>query len=180
MQVWAISAGQADLCARAQDALAAGVHRVLIREIVAPPGLESLVAAWPENVVLHARMHRAQELAGPAGLHLAAQMQAPIGVWGRSCHTPEEVREAQADGAAWTFLSPIFRPISKPLDGRPPLGPSALVGLQTIALGGVTVGNAQGCVQHGAVGVATLSGILFATDVASAAADWLAATAYHS
>jgi thiamine-phosphate pyrophosphorylase len=108
---------------------------------------------------------------GAAGLHLPADSPPPgafrpicppgflIGV---SCHTVEEVAQAQAEGADYALFSPVFRPLSKD-DPRPPHGPEGLrracsaVRIPVVALGGVTADNARLCVQAGAAGIAGIT-----------------------
>ncbi len=182
--IWAISAEQPDLLARARVALEAGLDRLLIREAVLPDltALEALIGDFPGRVVLHARgwdPQRARDLG--AGLHLPSDA-GPAGVagpWGRSCHSPAEVRAAFAAGANWAFLSPIFRPISKPGDERQPLGLEALEGMGAVALGGITAENAGSCLAHGAVGVATMSHILSDPDPAAGVTRWRARLATY-
>lgn len=88
---------------------------------------------------------------------------APPGfLFGVSCHSMEDAREAQAGAADFVVAAPVFDPLSK-MAYRPPLG---LQGLQRIcravtvpvyALGGVTGQNAPECVQAGATGVAGIT-----------------------
>lgn len=180
--LWAISSGQPDLLARARLALAAGLDRLLIRELELPDrrGLERLVADFPGRVVLHARMPDGAFVAAELGLGLHLASDALTGsfrerwAWplGQSCHTPAEVRDALEAGCDWAFLSPIFAPISKPDDRRLPLGPAALYGSRAVALGGITVTNAAECVRSGAVGVASMSGILSEPSPGRAVRRW--------
>ncbi len=83
-------------------------------------------------------------------------------LFGVSCHSVEDAREAQTGGADFIVAAPVFDPLSK-LAYRQPLG---LRGLQQIcksvivpvyALGGVTGQNAPQCLQAGATGVAGIT-----------------------
>lgn len=179
--IWAISAGQPDLAARARVALQAGLDRLLVREDAAPEGLDALLDAFPGRVVVHARMAGARDRArGGVPVHLGAAhalaewraLGSPVG---QSCHAPDEARLTLAAGAAWVFLSPIAAPFSKPDDTRPTLGLAALRGVGAVALGGMHPGLVGACRAHGAVGVASLSGILSAPDPAAAVRVWRAA-----
>lgn len=81
---------------------------------------------------------------------------------GVSCHTEEEVAAADAAGATYASLAPIFAPRSK-ASGLPPLGLEALSGaarrakIPVLALGGITTENAAACMAAGAAGIAAVS-----------------------
>jgi thiamine-phosphate pyrophosphorylase len=109
--------------------------------------------------------------AGAAGAHLPSHSPAPR-AWraitppgfllGVSCHSPEEVRAAAAEGADYVFFGPVFSPLSKPASS-PPVGLAGLARavaaakIPVLALGGVTRENAAACVEVGAAGVAGIS-----------------------
>jgi thiamine-phosphate pyrophosphorylase len=79
-----------------------------------------------------------------------------------SCHDEEGVGRAEAQGADYAILAPIFAPLSKPAT-RLPLGLEALRSMASktripvIALGGITPENARSCVEAGAAGVAGIT-----------------------
>lgn len=93
---------------------------------------------------------------------------------GASVHTAGEIGEAQALGADFLLLSPLFPPGSKTGD-REALGPGkfarlcASAVLPVFALGGITPENAPLALQSGAHGLAVVSGILGARSVSKAA-----------
>lgn len=109
--------------------------------------------------------------AGASGLHLPSgsiaanrwRVLAPPGfLIGASCHTIEEVREAESTGADYVVFGPVFAPLSK----SSTLAPRGLEGLvaaagavriPVLALGGITGKNTQSCVDAGAAGVAGIS-----------------------
>ncbi len=109
--------------------------------------------------------------AGAAGAHLPAGSPAPR-VWrdltppgfliGVSCHTLDDVRAAEDQGADYAVFGPVFRPRSKATG----LEPRRIEGLMqavravripVLALGGITATNAEDCIQAGAAGIAAIS-----------------------
>jgi thiamine-phosphate pyrophosphorylase len=109
--------------------------------------------------------------AGAAGAHLPAGSPAanrwctltpPGFLIGVSCHSADEVREAQDGGADYAVFGPVFAPRSKASD-LPPRGLNGLaeaagaVRIPVLALGGITTANAADCVNAGAAGIAAIS-----------------------
>ena len=109
--------------------------------------------------------------AGAAGAHLPAGSPAPR-VWraltppgfliGVSCHTLDEVRAAEGQGADYALFGPVFAPRSK-ATGLAPRGIEGLaqavraVSIPVLALGGISATNAKNCIQAGAAGIAAIS-----------------------
>lgn len=119
---------------------------------------------------------------GAAGVHLpgeagtVAAARAALGpgaLVGRSVHSLDEARAAEAEGADYLILGTIYASASKP--GRAPAGLALVaavaraVAVPVIAIGGIDEGNAAATLQAGAWGVAVMSTILAAPDPATAA-----------
>jgi thiamine-phosphate pyrophosphorylase len=160
------------------EAIQAGVDLIQIREKdLATRELLELVRSAVEaarrtatRVVVNDRLDVALA-AGAAGVHLGGR-SLPVAVVrrhvdrsflvGASCHSLEEATEAEAGGADYVVLGPIFETPSKLVYG-PPLGleklreVAARVKMPLLALGGVTVERVGACRQAGAAGVAGIS-----------------------
>jgi thiamine-phosphate pyrophosphorylase len=109
--------------------------------------------------------------AGSAGAHLPSHSPSPR-LWraiappgfliGVSCHSVEEVRIAEEEGADYAVFGPVFPPLSKSSDlaarGLDGLARAAsAVRIPVLALGGITRENTASCVAAGAAGVAGIS-----------------------
>lgn len=74
-----------------------------------------------------------------------------------SCHTPAEVARAAADHADFALFGPIFGKQGTPtarVTGLEALRQACQEKIPVLALGGITLENAQACLQAGAAGVA--------------------------
>ncbi len=119
---------------------------------------------------------------GAAGAHLsqrglppavARRLLGPGRLLGVSCHSLAEAEEAQAGGADFILLGPIFFTPSKASHG-PPLGLELLrqvrprIQLPIFAIGGINAANRGEAVTAGADGVAVISAVMAAPDVSAA------------
>lgn len=124
----------------------------------------SAVAPWPAKVLVNTRFDVA--LAARAhGIHLPSdsiqvaewrRLTPPGFLVGVSCHSFEDIRLANA--ADFVVYGPVF-----PTPGKPPaVGLDALreaagaSQVPVLALGGITSGNVQSCVDAGAAGIAAI------------------------
>jgi thiamine-phosphate pyrophosphorylase len=80
---------------------------------------------------------------------------------GVSCHSLEAAEAAERDGADYIFFGPVFATPSKEPFG-PPKGPERLrevcrsVSIPVLAIGGITLDNAESCMVAGAAGIAAI------------------------
>jgi thiamine-phosphate pyrophosphorylase len=160
----------------------AGVDMVQIREKDLPTSaLLELLASFlgvtrgtATRVVVNDRLDVALA-ASAGGVHLGGQSM-PVdkvraaldpadeeSFWlGVSCHSVAEVGAAEAAGASYVLLGPIFDTPSKRIYG-PPLGLEVLgqaarnCRIPLLALGGITLESARLCIEAGAFGIAGIS-----------------------
>jgi len=166
------------LLPRVCEAIRAGIDLVQVREkdLATRPLLALVQAAvqtareGPTQVIVNDRLDVALA-SGAAGVHLGTQSmparavreRVPPGfLVGVSCHSLADAVAAEADGADYIVLGPVFETPSK-LGYGPPLGleklreTAAKVKVPVLALGGITVGRAPACLRAGASGVAGIS-----------------------
>ncbi len=120
--------------------------------------------------------------AGADGVHLgtddlpvaeARRLMGPGRIIGFSAATPEEARQARADGADYLGAGPVFVTGTK-ADAGVPIGPSGLAAvcaatdLPVVGIGGVTSASAPAAIAAGAAGVAVVSAVAAASDMAAA------------
>jgi thiamine-phosphate pyrophosphorylase len=92
---------------------------------------------------------------------------------GVSAETVELARQAQADGADYVGVGPVYATGSK-ADAGDAIGPeriaevAAAVRIPVVGIGGITVGNAPAVLRAGAAGVAVISAVMRADDPAAA------------
>ncbi len=92
---------------------------------------------------------------------------------GRSVHSLEAARRAEAEGVDYLIAGPVYETRSHP--GREPAGVSLIreitrhVRTPTLAIGGVTAGRVEEVVRAGAAGIAVISAVLTRPDRRAAA-----------
>lgn len=181
-----------------RQAVQAGVRAVQLRE----RGLEAreiLDLAWSLRAItrqagalllINDRLDVALAC-GADGVHLpqdgippreARQLLGPDRLIGVSTHSLEEARRAEAGGADFIVLGPVYATPSK-LSYGPPRGLEVLrvvteqVRLPVLAIGGIKTANIAEVLGTGAAGVALISAIIAAPDVPAAARALLQALA---
>ena len=110
---------------------------------------------------------------GAAGVHLRSEDISPENVrtaWQRSsakskaaigisCHTLDEVFQAAAKGATFAVFGPVFEKKDSPqthATGIETLHHASRARIPVLALGGITLENAQSCLTAGATGIAAI------------------------
>ena len=73
-----------------------------------------------------------------------------------SCHTPQEVAQAAANGATFAVFAPVFEKKDARPTGLAVLKQACQANIPVLALGGVTLGNARTCLEAGAAGIAAI------------------------
>jgi thiamine-phosphate pyrophosphorylase len=168
-----------DVAEKIRLAAAAGADWVQIREKDLPPRellelAREAVQSTAARIFINDRLDVALA-AGATGVHLgrASVPAAEVVRWRRagntaenfsigvSCHSLDEVREAEAAGADYAFFGPVFETPSKRAFG-PPQGIALLgeicraVKIPVVAIGGVDEKNAASLIRAGAAGVAAI------------------------
>lgn len=114
---------------------------------------------------------------GAHGVHLRSDDVSPLdvrAVWDRcddrgrlsdrapiigiSCHSVEEVKRAEANGATFAVFAPVFEKKDAPASpaGLDQLREACKARIPVLALGGVTLKNARQCLEAGASGIAAI------------------------
>ena len=144
--------------------------------------IRHLATAGGSQVLINDRMDVALSFDG-VGLHLRSdslpvavvrRLIGPQRLLGVSVHSVSEAVQAEAGGADYIVLGPIYETASKQRFGSP-LGLSTLedaaraVRLPIVGIGGVTAARARDMRAAGAFGVAVITAVLAADDVQAAA-----------
>ena len=107
-------------------------------------------------------------------ISVARRLLGPKAVIGASAANAEEARAAEAEGASYLGVGPVFTTSSKP-DAGAAIGTAPLreisdaVSLPVLAIGGINCENVAAALTAGADGVAVISAVADADDMVAAA-----------
>ena len=165
-----------------QGAVDGGLEAIVLREphLSKPAYVELARRISPlfgAGLILHASHPAALDVAEASGWGIHLPSKADVGaararvrgLLGVSCHDADELHVAAASGADYATISPIFRSVSKPKDGRDILDVEGLtaaidgVQIPVFALGGITAENVTALADTDIYGIASL-GHLFPAD----------------
>ena len=178
------------------EALQAGVRLIQLRERdLNTPNLLTLAAevltisrSYNALVLINDRVDVAKALgadgvqlrANSLPIHVTRRILGPQALIGASAHNAREVMVAEAEGADFIVLGPVFDTPAKRMYG-PPLGIQGLEQVRQIchkplyAIGGLTPERVMEVREAGAYGVAVISSILESTSVSNSTRQFLSA-----
>ncbi|MGA9981595.1 MAG: thiamine phosphate synthase [Candidatus Sulfotelmatobacter sp.] len=138
---------------RSDVALAAGADGVHLRSDDVSP--QEIRGIWSRST----RKSGAGTHSAGSGQALARENSPRSPIVAVSCHSPEEVSYAAANSADFAVFAPVFE--KKDASGARSAGLGALTaacraGIPVLALGGITLENAQSCLDAGASGIAAI------------------------
>lgn len=183
------------LLAATDAALGAGARWLQVRskhltdaELLPTAGrLVDLARAHGATVVIDDRIDVALAVRAD-GVHVGADdlpvavvrgLLGPDALVGATARTPAEARQAEADGATYLGVGPVFVSSSKTSALARPIGIPGVaeiagaVGLPVVAISGVEVGHVADLRAAGAHGVAVIAAVYGAADVGAAVASFL-------
>jgi thiamine-phosphate pyrophosphorylase len=143
---------------RTDVALAAGADGIHLRgDDISPLEVKAI---WTNSQVGSAAPADRAAEGAPASRAPTRGLPAERPLIGVSCHSPEEVAKAAAGGATFAVFAPVFE--KKDAPGTAPAGLAQLreacraAPIPVLALGGITVDNANSCFEAGAAGIAAI------------------------
>jgi thiamine-phosphate pyrophosphorylase len=133
---------------RTDIALAVGAAGVHLRSSDVSPA--EVKAMWQRD---------AGALFGRLGADSARELPSQPQIVSISCHTPEDVTQAAANGADLAILAPVFEKKDAPgtrSTGLSQLREACRNKIPVLALGGITLENGRSCLDSGAAGIAAI------------------------
>jgi thiamine-phosphate pyrophosphorylase len=91
-----------------------------------------------------------------SGQALARENSLPDPLIAVSCHSPQEATKAAANQATFAVFAPVFEKRDAQPTSLEALRQACYANIPVLALGGVTLQNAQSCLQAGAAGIAAI------------------------
>ena len=93
---------------------------------------------------------------GLCGADTPVREKSAARIIGVSCHTPDEVAQAAASHATFAVFGAVFGKNATPPAGLAALHEACQHGIPVLALGGITLENADSCLQAGAAGIGAI------------------------
>ncbi|MEO8457942.1 MAG: thiamine phosphate synthase [Chloroflexota bacterium] len=159
-----LAGGEDALVEKMGEAIAGGVNVVQLREQDMSVGdLRALATRVIEVSGGRAVVIVNNATVAGAGVHLPENAPSLGAPFGRSVHSVNAARRAEAEGAAYVVFGPVHETASHP--GEPGVGRETLAGvvaavrIPVVAIGGVTAERVGGIMGAGAAGVAVISAI---------------------
>ena len=108
---------------------------------------------------------------------LARELIGEDKVLGVSVENGEQAAEAERAGASYVAIGPIYEARGTKSDAGPPVGPEAITEIRrhtrlpVVAIGGIKHGHVGEVIRAGASGIAVISAVVGAPDIAAAAGE---------
>ena len=139
---------------RTDVALSVGASGVHLRSADISP--KEVRAIWQSAYQGTAALGRPAAQSVAAAGTIARESSPPSPLIGVSCHTAGELTEAAMSGADFAVFAPVFEKKGGSPAGLDTLREACRARIPVLALGGVTLENAQSCLEAGAAGIASI------------------------
>ncbi len=137
---------------RIEVALAANADGIHLRSTDISP--QDVRTIWKCSEGLHEKGSCGE---GPCGAGTPARQLSPQDpLIAASCHSPAEVAQASANAVTFAVFSPVFEKKDSHPTGLSQLREACQLNIPVLALGGITLSNAESCIDVGASGIAAI------------------------